>query len=295
MTERNIVHKIPKFNHSVSVFHDDFRVKITLRTVTREPHARTMLYAMSMQTLPPPSLEWCLFLDVDGTLIELTDSPLETFADSDLKSLLSSVAERLGGAVALVSGRSIHYLDALFAPLRLPSAGLHGVERRKASGALHGASFVDTQLSQARTAVNDLVAAHPGTSVEDKGRTIAVHFRMAPQAETAIRQSLAAIAKPLGSNYHIQDGNMVLEIKPRGFTKATAIKAFMKEPPFSGRKPVFVGDDLTDQDGFRLVEDQGGISIAVGERVHGQFRLENAFAVRDWLQNIAALNDSHRE
>jgi trehalose 6-phosphate phosphatase len=250
---------------------------------------------MLMQALPPPSLEWCLFLDVDGTLIELTDSPLETFADSELKTLLSHVAERLGGAVALVSGRSIHYLDELFAPLRLPAAGLHGVERRKASGALHGASFVDAQLSKARTAVQELVEAHPGTSMEDKGRTIAVHYRMAPQVEANIRQSLLAIAKPLGSNYHIQEGNMVLEIKPRGFSKATAIKAFMKEPPFSGRKPVFVGDDLTDQDGFRLVEDQGGISVAVGERVCGQFRLENASAVRAWLQAIAALHDSHRE
>ena len=254
-----------------------------------------MLYAMLMQTLPPPSLEWCLFLDVDGTLIELTDSPLETFADPDLKTLLGHVAERLGGAVALVSGRSIHYLDGLFAPLRLPAAGLHGVERRKASGVLHGASFVDTQLTQARTAVNTLVQAHPGTSVEDKGRTIAVHYRMAPQVESVLRQELAAIAKPLGTNYHIQEGNMVLEIKPRGFTKATAIKAFLKEPPFSGRKPVFIGDDLTDQDGFRLVEDEGGISIAVGERVHGQYRATNASAVRTWLQGIAALHDSHRE
>src|SRR5271169_3969254 len=99
-----------------------------------------------MQIPPPsPSLEWCLFLDVVGTLIELTDSPLETFADSELKTLLGSVAERLGGAVALMSGRNIEYLDALFAPLRLPAAGLHGVERRKASGTMHGASFVDTQ------------------------------------------------------------------------------------------------------------------------------------------------------
>jgi trehalose 6-phosphate phosphatase len=254
-----------------------------------------MLYAMPMQTLPPPSLEWCLFLDVDGTLIELTDSPLDTFADTELKTLLTHVAERLGGAVALVSGRSIHYLDALFAPLRLPAAGLHGVERRKASGEMHGASFVDAQLSQARIAVNALVEAHPATFMEDKGRTIAVHFRRAPQHEAVVRQSLADIARPLGSNYHIQEGNMVLEIKPRGFTKASAIKAFMKEPPFSGRTPVFVGDDLTDQEGFRLVEDQGGISIAVGERVNGQFRLQNAAAVRSWLQGIAELHDSHRE
>jgi trehalose 6-phosphate phosphatase len=248
-----------------------------------------------MQTSPHPSLDWCLFLDVDGTLIELTDSPLDTFADPALKTLLSAVAERLGGAVALVSGRSIDYLDALFAPLRLPAAGLHGVERRKATGVMHGASFVDTQLDPARAAVAALVQAHPGTSIEDKGRTIAVHFRMAPQHEVSVRQALLAIAKPLGSNYHIQDGNKVLEIKPRGFTKASAIKAFLHEPPFSGRRPVFVGDDLTDQDGFKTVEDQGGISIAVGDRVRGQFRMENAAAVRDWLESIAALHDSHRE
>jgi trehalose 6-phosphate phosphatase len=247
-----------------------------------------------MQTLPPPSLQWCLFLDVDGTLIELTDSPLDTFADPELKTLLGHVAERLGGALALVSGRSIGYLDALFAPLRLPAAGLHGVERRKASGQMHGASFVDTQLNRARAAVNALVQAHPGTIVEDKGRTLAVHFRMAPDREAAVREALIAIAKPLGSNYHIQEGSMVLEIKPRGFTKATAIKAFMAEPPFSGRKPVFIGDDLTDQDGFRMVEDQGGFSVAVGNQVQGQFHLENAAAVRGWLKEIAALHDSHR-
>jgi trehalose 6-phosphate phosphatase len=248
-----------------------------------------------MQTPPLPSLQWCLFLDVDGTLIELTDSPLDTFADQGLKTLLGHVAERLGGALALISGRSIGYLDALFSPLKLPAAGLHGVERRKASGIMHGASFVDSQLTQARAAVNALVIAHPGISVEDKGRTLAVHYRMAPQHETAVRQALAEIAQPLGSNYHIQEGSMVLEIKPRGFSKATAIKAFMQEPPFSGRKPVFLGDDLTDQDGFKTVEDQGGISIAVGDRVHGQYRFETVVAVRQWLQQIAALHDSHRE
>jgi trehalose 6-phosphate phosphatase len=243
---------------------------------------------------PLPSLQWCLFLDVDGTLIELTESPLETHADPALKALLGDVAERLGGAVALVSGRSIEYLDALFSPLRLAAAGLHGVERRKASGDMHGASFVDTQLDRARVALEAVVIAHPGTLLEDKGRTIAVHFRMAPQSESMVLEAVRAVAAQLGSNYHIQGGNMMLEIKPRGFSKASAIKAFLHEPPFSGRKPVFVGDDLTDQDGFKSVEDQGGISIAVGDRVHGQFRLENPAAVRAWLTQISALHDSHR-
>jgi trehalose 6-phosphate phosphatase len=245
-------------------------------------------------TLPAPSLEWCLFLDVDGTLIELTDSPLDTHADSGLKALLGDVAERLSGALALVSGRSISYLDALFAPLRLPAAGLHGVERRKASGVIQGASFVDTQLDSARAALTALVMAHPGTLLEDKGRTIAVHFRMAPHAEAAVRAAVGASAALLGNNYHIQEGNMMLEIKPRGFSKGSAIKAFMLEPPFSGRKPLFVGDDLTDLEGFKAVEDQGGISIAVGDRVRGQFHMDNAAAVRRWLEGISALHDSHR-
>jgi trehalose 6-phosphate phosphatase len=236
-----------------------------------------------------------MFLDVDGTLIELTDSPLETFADQELKNLLGSVAERLGGAVALVSGRSIQYLDALFKPLRLPAAGLHGVERRKASGDMQGASFVDTRLDSARAALNALVEAHPGTSIEDKGRTIAVHFRLAPQVESSLRESLIAITKPLGANYHIQEGNMVLEIKPRGFNKGTAIRKFMQEPPFSGRQPVFIGDDLTDQGGFQVVEEQGGISVAVGDRVRGQFRVDDPAAVRSWLRDVAALHDSHSE
>jgi len=243
---------------------------------------------------PSPALDWCLFLDVDGTLVELADSPLETFVDDELKEILRQVVERLGGAVALVSGRSLQYLDSLFAPLRLPAAGLHGVVRRKASGAIHGASFVDTRLDSARVALAELVRAHPGTSLEDKGRTLAIHYRMAPQFESELRAALTAITQPLGSQYHIQDGNMVLEIKPRGFDKGSAVGAFLQEPPFSGRTPVFVGDDLTDEGGFRMVESHGGLSIAVGNRVRAQQHFENPAAVRAWLRSIAALDDAHR-
>src|SRR5258708_33640659 len=154
-----------------------------------------------IETLPPPSLAWSLFLDVDGTLVELTDSPFETRADGDLKALLGEVAERLGGAVALVSGRSVEYLDALFAPLRLPSAGLPGVERRKATGVMHGASFTDTLLDRARTALKEFVQVHPGTLLEDKGRTVAVHYRKAPQSEPEVREAVTDAAAALGTNY----------------------------------------------------------------------------------------------
>src|SRR5476649_2375055 len=108
------------------------------------------------QAPPPPALDWCLFLDVDGTLIEVTDTPSQSRADPQIKSLLQEVAERLGGAVALVSGRKIETLDQLFAPLKLPAAGLHGVERRKSGGEIQGASFVDSQLDRARSAMKTL-------------------------------------------------------------------------------------------------------------------------------------------
>jgi trehalose 6-phosphate phosphatase len=245
------------------------------------------------QPPPPPALDWCLFLDVDGTLIELTDTPSQTSADAEIKSLLREVAERLGGAVALVSGRKIATLDQLFAPLVLPAAGLHGVERRKIDGSIQGASFIDSRLERARASLKALVEAHPGTLFEDKDRTIAVHFRTAPHFAEALRDAVIDIAKPLGTHYHIQSGKMLYEIKPRGFSKATAIQAFMKESPFRGRRPVFIGDDLTDRDGFRMAEEHGGLSIAVGDDVQGQYYLPDVTAVRGLLRQIAVLHDSH--
>jgi trehalose 6-phosphate phosphatase len=244
-----------------------------------------------IKTPPAPSLDWCLFLDVDGTLIELTDTPSQTVADPEIKALLNDLSVRLDGAVALVSGRQIETLDQLFAPLRLPSSGLHGIERRTAEGSLQGGTFIDSKLDDARAAIKLFVDSHPGALLEDKRRTVAIHYRMAPQAAVEARELAAGIVEQLGKQYQIQPGDMMLEIKPRGFTKATAIRAFMQEPPFSGRRPVFIGDDLTDQDGFPAVESMGGISIGVGERVQGQYHLDTVSQVRDWLEQIANLHD----
>ena len=239
---------------------------------------------------PAPSREWCLFLDVDGTLLEFADTPLAVVVGEDLKMLLRQVALCLNGAVALVSGRDIGMLDELFAPLKLPAAGLHGIERRPASGDMRGANFLDERLRSARDSLSAFVASRPGILLEDKGRTLAVHYRLAPRAEPDVRRAVSAAARPLRPDYHVQEGKMVLEIKPRAFTKATAIEEFMREPPFSGRMPVVVGDDRTDQDGFRAVEARGGISIAVGNQIRGQWRLANPSAVRRWLASIAALH-----
>jgi trehalose 6-phosphate phosphatase len=251
--------------------------------------AHMLRYVCAPMPIPAPSTRWCLFLDVDGTLLDLAETPSDVIVDLSLKSLLTAVSSRLAGALALVSGRSIETMDALFAPLVLPAAGLHGVERRSASGELFGDQSTDEALTDAHAALTAFVETHPNTLLEDKGRALALHYRLAPEFEMSARQAAINAARSLGAAYHVQEGKMVLEIKPRGSTKGSAVQAFMQEPPFAGRLPVFVGDDLTDQAGFRVVEALGGISIAVGHRVQGQWRLENPAAVRHWLASIAAI------
>jgi trehalose 6-phosphate phosphatase len=238
---------------------------------------------------PTPSLDFCLFLDVDGTLVDIANTPGEAVVDAGLKSLLAALSRRLEGAVALVSGRTIAAVDELFDPLVLPAAGLHGLERRTASGLVHRAPAETEALRAARRGLAQFVETHPNTLLEDKGCALALHFRLAPQFEMEARRIVQAALRDLGADYHVQEGKMVLEIKPSAATKATAVEAFLREPPFMGRTPVFIGDDLTDAAGFRVVEAADGISIGVGYRVQGQWRLENPVAVRRWLGSIAAL------
>jgi trehalose 6-phosphate phosphatase len=238
---------------------------------------------------PAPSLDFGLFLDVDGTLVDIADAPGDVVVDAELKALLAALSRRLHGAVALVSGRSVAAMDELFDPLVLPAAGLHGLERRAASGELHRAPADPESLRATRASLTAFVGAHPNTLLEDKGRALALHFRLAPEFETSARHAVQAAVRELGDAYHVQEGKMVLEIKPSTATKATAVEAFLREPPFLGRTPVFIGDDLTDAAGFRVVEAAGGISIGVGYRIQGQWRLENPTAVRRWLGSITAL------
>ena len=227
---------------------------------------------------------WSFFLDVDGTLLDIADAPDLVHVDERLPGLLAALRRASDGAVALVSGRSIADLDRLFAPLALAVAGLHGAERRDASGRVHYQA-ADPRLQQTATRLAAWSEAHPGTLVEDKGGAIAVHYRMAPgsapEARTAIETALAA----LGGDYVLQEGKCVFEIKPAGANKAQAIERFMVEPPFAGRRPVFVGDDVTDEDGFRAVRRMGGVAVVVGGRpgTAAQFALADVAAVQEWL------------
>jgi len=240
-------------------------------------------------TAPPSLPEWdvhrALFLDVDGTLLEIMQHPDEVRAAPRLKHLLAAAGRALGGALALVSGRSIASLDQVFAPLCLPAAGLHGLERRDARGRVHYPSGYADRIAAARRGLMDFVQSEPGLLLEDKGAALALHYRNAPELADACRRRIEAARDAAGEDFHIQQGKMVFELKPSGQDKGTAVIAFMTEPPFQGRQPVFIGDDVTDEDGFRAVNALGGLSIRVGESAGSAARFVAADVpeILDWL------------
>lgn len=203
--------------------------------------------------------------------------------------MLRALEASLGGAVAMVSGRPLADIDALLEPLRLPGAGLHGLERRDATGLIHRPQLPDEALQSARTVLQEFVAARGELLLEDKGVALAVHYRRAPQAKEVVQAMVAKLGATLFPEFEILEGNMVLEIKPARHDKASAVNQFMREAPFLGRVPVFVGDDVTDRDGFSAVRQHGGMAIAVGERVTAQWYLPDPRAVRGWLAQVAGV------
>jgi len=243
--------------------------------------------------LPVPArltgASWAVFLDVDGTLLDIADAPDRVHVHPRVLELLGALRAATGGAVALVSGRSLADLDGLFEPLELTAAGLHGAERRDASGRLH-LHAPNTRLGEARETLLRWSERHPGTLVEDKGAALALHYRRAPDAEDSARAVVEGLLDALGDAFVLQRGKCVLEIKPSGVSKATAIREFMQEPPFAGRRPVFVGDDVTDEDGFEYVGRRGGVAVTVGERPseHADWRLPDVGAVLEWLEAYAS-------
>lgn len=238
--------------------------------------------------LPTWRDDWALFLDVDGTLLEIAAAPEDVFVPSRMLEVLASLEARLGGALALVSGRAISDLDRLFTPLRLPAAGAHGAERRSTSGSVvfnHGGEG----LEAARVPMRRWASQHDGVLLEDKGVALALHYRGAPHLEGDVKRIATEAAALAGPQFVIQEGKKVLEIKPLSTDKGLAIAQFMAEAPFAGRVPVFIGDDLTDEHGFARVNALGGHSIAVGA-VHAtvaRWHVRNEARVLEWLAEHA--------
>ena len=237
---------------------------------------------------PPADDGWSLFLDVDGTLLELAPTPDAVIVGPELPELLARLSRRFGGALAIVSGRCIAELDQLFYPFRFPAAGIHGIELRDARGELHYAGLRDVDLEWARAELRRFVAQHPGLILEDKGRALALHFRQAPELESAVQTVLGRVLPALPAEAHLQPGHCVIEIKSAAADKRTAIQRFLEEPPFAGRVPVFVGDDVTDHEGLDYVESIGGHAVFVGPAPrHVRGWLPDPAAVRSWLRSLA--------
>ncbi len=223
------------------------------------------------------------FLDVDGTLLEIRPKPGDVIADEVLRRSLADLAAAADGALALVSGRKIDDLDRIFAPMILPAAGLHGAEIRFADGSrtLAESSVMDA----ARPKLREFAAAHPGLTLEDKGATLALHFRQRPELEGEVLAALQPFAQE--PDLAVQQGKMVAELKQVGHTIGTAIAALLATPPFAGRRSIFIGDDLTDEAGFALVNERGGVSVRIGAP-------ETATEARFWLGDPAELRRSSR-
>ena len=255
---------------------------------------------VNLPPLPRPGDRWALFLDVDGTLVAIATTPEAVRVEPPLLPLLERLAATNDGALALVSGRSLAGIDALFTPLRLPAAGLHGWERRRADGALVPSGEPTSILEPLRSPLAAFAAARPGLRLEDKGGSLALHYRLAPQYGAAATQRAREIvaAEP---RLRLIEGRKVVEFVPRGSDKGQAIAEFMAEPPFAGRIPVYAGDDTTDEDGFAAVNRMGGISIKVANPEtrgrHGseaRYRLPSIAALHGWLAALAERSNPGR-
>ncbi|HEX8479819.1 MAG TPA: trehalose-phosphatase [Telluria sp.] len=225
-----------------------------------------------------------LFLDLDGTLVDLAPTPDAVCVAPGLVQVLEALHRQLDGRMAIVSGRPLAQIDALLAPLILPAAGVHGMQRRAAGGELHYAPL--PALAPARACADALAASYPGVWVEEKYGALAVHFRQAPEAGTLCKAALAdAIVGTPG--LILMEGKMIVEVKVAGVDKGTAIRDFLATPPFAGHRPVFAGDDTTDEAGFALVQDSGGIAIKVGPGPSiAHHRIASPSALRDALARL---------
>jgi trehalose 6-phosphate phosphatase len=232
---------------------------------------------------------FALFLDFDGTLVDIAAKPDAVRVAPQVPGILAALRERLGGALAIVSGRPIAVLDAYLAPERFDAAGLHGAEQRFGGIVQVDGAGDPARLRPVVAELKALAGQHPGLIVEDKGRSLAIHWRLAPgHADLAIA-AMQAAAQGLGGDYRLQEGKNVLELLPRWATKGAAIARFLDQQPYRDRRPVFIGDDATDEHGFEAVEQRGGIAIRIGEgETCASYRLPDPGALHHLLARWSA-------
>ncbi len=237
--------------------------------------------------LPGAGEHWAMFLDVDGTLLDFADRPDHVCVEPHLRELLEDLYATLDGALALVSGRSLDDLDDLFGHPPWAMAGLHGLELRGADGRYRGVHIGAARRSLVRDIASTIAAGLPGVTLEDKGMAVALHCRTAPDRFDALRDSVEALLPTL-AGYEMQQGNLVIELKPEGMDKGKAVADLLEHWPFNGKLPVYVGDDLTDEHGFATANLESGLSVRIGAREPSlaRFSLPAPAATRVWLYRV---------
>jgi trehalose 6-phosphate phosphatase len=240
------------------------------------------------RSLVPRLGEIAILLDIDGTLLDLMPTPREVWVPPGLAVTLNGLVAATSGALALVSGRSLNDIDLIFAPERFPAVGGHGAEMRlnvNDEAAAPLAPLLDKELKRRLAAIAHI---SPGILLEDKGYSLALHYRLAPHAKEEIEAAIALIRADMpNEGVEVLPGKCVFEIKPSGFTKANGVRALMQHAPFAGRRPLFIGDDVTDESVFAIMPDMQGLAFSVGHRakgVNGYFDAPRA--VREFLAQL---------
>ena len=242
--------------------------------------------------LVPHLSETAILLDIDGTLLELMPTPREGWVPPGLSATLNGLMQQTSGALALVSGRSLNDIDLIFAPDVFPAVGGHGAEMRLAIDSEADAAYAPPMDKELKRRLAAIAKLSPGILLEDKGYSLALHYRLAPHAEKAIYESVSLIRADLpNAPIEVLPGKFVCEIKHSGFTKASGVRELMTHEPFRGRRPIFIGDDVTDETVFAIMPDMNGLAFSVGRRAMGvDGHFDSPADVRQFLARLLKPN-----
>jgi trehalose 6-phosphate phosphatase len=240
------------------------------------------------RSLVPHLNECAILLDIDGTLLDFAPTPREVWVPPGLAKTLDRLLVRTSGALALVSGRSLNDIDLIFAPKQFPAVGGHGAEMRVSRDSEAVATHAPPMDKELKMRLAAIAKLSPGILLEDKGYSLALHYRLAPHAEKAIYEAVSLIRADLpNAPIEVLPGKCVCEIKHSGFTKATGVLELMTHEPFRGRRPIFIGDDVTDESVFAIMPDLGGVAFSVGRRAQGVAgHFDEPRDVREWLAHL---------